>query len=111
MRSLLPKRDELCAIIDDCDADIIALTETWLSSRVASSELFFCRNKYAVLWSDRTGKVGGGVLLAISDRFEGFCVPVVSDLEIIWCCLTIKFKKTTNRGLLPITLKSFVLLQ
>lgn len=41
IRSVIKKRDELCSALDSASADIIVLTETWLSSKIRNDELFF----------------------------------------------------------------------
>lgn len=40
IRSVSSKRDELSSVIDSCDADVVVLTETWLSAKVGSNEFF-----------------------------------------------------------------------
>lgn len=42
IRSVIPKRDDINSVIDSCDADIVILTESWLSSKVSSCEIFNC---------------------------------------------------------------------
>jgi hypothetical protein len=57
-----------------CNFDIVVLTETWLSSKVMSSELF--DDRYVVFRRDRKSKannrveVGGGVLIAVSKKIQ-----------------------------------------
>lgn len=93
IRSLMPKRDNFSALINDTDCDIIALTETWLSSKVKNSELFYSDKQYVVFCKDRAERCGGGVLLAINQCIECSFLPVVSDLESVWSCLNVNFKK------------------
>lgn len=69
------------------------LTETWLNSKITNSELFECENHYTVYRSDRTARIGGGVLLAVKESINCSLVPINTNLELIWCCLTISFKK------------------
>lgn len=40
VRSVLNKRGALSSIFDDCAADVVVLTETWLTPNIASVELF-----------------------------------------------------------------------
>jgi len=65
------------------DIDVIALTETWLSDQVRNNEILpvgyniFCRDR-------RTGKRGGGVLLAIKDSIPTDLPEFYSDsLEVV----------------------------
>lgn len=60
IRSLLNKWDELMLYISDLAPDLIAVTETWLSSEIPDSEL--CLPGYSIFRADRCGR-GGGVLL------------------------------------------------
>lgn len=41
-----PRINESLQLIDDCSADIMVLTETWLSSKVCDAELLHCKNIY-----------------------------------------------------------------
>lgn len=50
-------------MIDACSADIILLTEIWLSSTIGDREILHCETGYNYR-SDRTGRLGGGVLIA-----------------------------------------------
>lgn len=73
IRSLIPKRDAFCAVINDCQPEIIALTETWLSSKIRDSELFYAHKKYRIFRNDRKERIGGGVLIAVDECYEWFC--------------------------------------
>lgn len=88
--------------VTECNHDVIALTETFLTSSVSDSELF--PSNYTIIRKDRIGDAGwGGVLLAIRDCY--IARPVVdidgltSDMELIFvnikknnlnilCCVT-----------------------
>lgn len=93
IRSLLPKRDDLCALINDCSADIIALTETWLYDKMSDSELYFCEKNYNIFQCDRYERNGSGVILAVNEHIECFRIAMTTSLEIVWCCMTLCFKK------------------
>lgn len=88
-RSVLNKRAALSAHIDSCSADIVILSETWLSAKVQSSEIFDCEKKYALYRYDRDVRVGGGVLIAVNEEFPSSSVPVVSALEVVCVRITI----------------------
>ncbi|CAK1581103.1 unnamed protein product [Parnassius mnemosyne] len=63
--------------VTQANLDIIALTETFLTSSVSDGELF--PSSYIVVRKDRLGDVGwGGVLLAVRDSCE---VRVISDID------------------------------
>lgn len=82
-------------LLENC-YPIVALTETWLTHSIRSSELF--PDNYTVLRRDRdvmlTGKSrGGGVLLAVDESINiQRLVELETDGDNIWACL--KFTKT-----------------
>lgn len=80
-------------VINDCSADIITLMETWLTSKISNAELFSCKDKYLIYRSDRGNRTGGGVLLAVKECYECFCIPISSELEAIWCCVKVILRK------------------
>lgn len=90
---MLRHRDDLCSAIDSSSADIVVLTETWLSSSVKNSEIFCCEKSFKVYRCDRGERTGGGVLIAIASHIESFCVRLNSELEITWVCLHLNNQK------------------
>ncbi|CAH8487279.1 unnamed protein product, partial [Dicrocoelium dendriticum] len=65
VRSLRNKLCEVGALVDDCRPDVLAFTETWLSTDVTDSEV--CLPGYALLRCDRTSdRRGGGVVLYVN---------------------------------------------
>lgn len=98
IRSVFPKRDSLSSLINDTGADIVVLTETWLSDKIQTGELFQCNKKFTVYRLDRADRRGGGVLIAINSCFESFRLSVTTNLELLWCCLSIGFKKNNHRA-------------
>lgn len=87
------KRQELHSVIDSCDADIVVLTETWLSAMVRDNEIFYGSKRFNVYRCDREARSGGGVLIAITDALISFSVNVPCDLEIAWVCVVMNFKR------------------
>lgn len=68
------------------------LTETWLSSKIRNTEVLHCKNTYNFYRSDRITRTGGGVLIAISDRFSSHIVPISSPLEIVCACVRFAYQ-------------------
>lgn len=93
VRSLLPKKDEMSAAVNDSNADIIAVTETWLCDKIRNEELLCCDKKYKIYRCDRPNRCGGGVLLAVNESIENYAVAIDSVLEATWCCLNVAFRK------------------
>lgn len=90
---MFPKRDELCSVVDSCDADLIVLTETWLSAKVYNNELFHGTKRYNIYRNDRIDRSGGGVLLAVANTVVSYHVPSVCALEMTWVCACLNYKK------------------
>lgn len=75
--------------MEDGDPDIVALTETWLRTDITNEELLPNSNKYNIYRHDRSGKRGGGVLIAIKTCISSFLVETNSTAEIVWvACAT-----------------------
>ncbi|CAH2096629.1 unnamed protein product [Euphydryas editha] len=91
VRELRTKTHNFLCNISCTNYDILVLTETWLNDKINDEELF--DNRYTVYRRDRetTGfhpeKEGGGVLVAVSNRFhstrlsksESHCEDLCSD--------------------------------
>ena len=80
-RSLLPKMDELAAIMEAQSPDLICKVETWLSPEVSSSEISL--SGYQVCREDRD-RHGGGVLIYLKDVYHFSPVPTPTrGLELL----------------------------
>lgn len=90
---MIKKRDDLCSLIDTVDADIVLLTETWLSAKISNHELFNCEKAFSVYRADRGQRIGGGVLLAVSENIPSFVLDISSPLEMIWVAIELHLKK------------------
>jgi len=94
------KRNELVQVIAAYNPMILGLTESWLQSDVADSELDCGR--YSVYRRDRCDRAGGGVALLIDDK-----LPVIErhDIfehtgfrEMVWCRVTVNGNQTLLVG-------------
>ena len=74
MRGLNTKITDFYVNCSSLDADVVILSETWLTSNVSSSELFPCF--FNVYRSDRITGRGGGVLVAVRNQY------VVNKLDV-----------------------------
>lgn len=83
MRSAVNKREALACIFDSCAADVVVLTETWLTDKILSEELFHCDKNYVVHRHDRDLKSGGGVLIAVADNIVSYRISLLSSLEVV----------------------------
>ena len=79
--------------------DVVCICETWLNNAVLNGELL---PGYNIFRKDRTGKIGGGVLVAIKLELEVLHRP---DLERPDCELVVVQIKNQNRK--PATLYTF----
>lgn len=93
VRSITNKRESFNSLVDTCNADIIALTETWLHSNVHDSEFFNAVSSFSIYRCDRTSRRGGGVLLAIKKSLQSHVIHVNSELETVWACVEINHRK------------------
>lgn len=87
VRGLRTKTAQLLIASSDVHYDLFALTETWLTSNIKSSELFDF-HLYRIFRSDRnsiaTGMhLGGGVLLAIRNIFNCYELTLSSTIQNI----------------------------
>lgn len=82
----------MSSLIDTCSADIVLLTETWLSSNISNEEIFECDKAFNIYRCDREDRIGGGVLIAVSDRLQSFAFPLVCSLEIVCICARINHR-------------------
>lgn len=90
---MIGKRDGLHTTMDSWDADIVALTETWLSAKVANSELFQGQKTFNAYRNDRESRSRGGVLIAVASSIDSSILDLETELEFIPVCVTINFLK------------------
>ena len=85
-QSIVAKRASLAVLLDDYNPDVIAVSETWLSSDISSSEFF--PDGYYVFRKDRADGYGG-VLLACRSSIN--CQELVFDnsTESVVCKVTL----------------------
>ncbi|XP_053388820.1 uncharacterized protein LOC128551897, partial [Mercenaria mercenaria] len=96
-RSIRNKIPEFHLLLDQIKPDVIAFTETWLKPDICSSEIFPEDNQFQVFRDDRTSGKGGGVMLAVSNRFvceEQPDLKTDPDCNIVWTKLNIPGVKT-----------------
>jgi len=89
-RSVKNKIPNLHQTIINTKADVICLTETWLTPEINSSEIFPSSLGYSVYRDDRTTSKGGGVLIAISNRLISQDQPQLkTDCNLVWSKISI----------------------
>ena len=81
-RSLIPKLDELCAIVEAHNPDVVSIVESWLCADIPDIEISI--PGYHAFRKDRH-RHGGGVLLYIKDTFVVRELPTdnCNSLEIL----------------------------
>lgn len=79
-RSICNKLDLLPATIDECNAKIILLTETWLTSDYPDS-FFSFQDRYKVYRKDRDSRIGGGVCALVSCDLPSVSVCIPRDYD------------------------------
>ncbi len=89
-RSIVPKFDELCAVVEVNNPDIICIVETWLDTSILDSEVAL--PGYHLHRFDRN-RHGGGVLAYVRCHFVVSLHPSPDNLEL----LTLSVRKVVNK--------------
>ena len=81
-RSIVPKFDELCLLVELHNPDIISIVESLLCADIPDDDI--CIQGYNVFHNDRN-RHGGGVLMFINNHFTSEVLPShhFSNLEIL----------------------------
>lgn len=94
IRSLIRKRDKLYSVIDNCDANIVVLNETWLSAKISDAELFPVRKRLNEFRQGRELRNGGGVLIGVRNCISSSYVIIKSTIKIIFFYITIHYQRS-----------------
>ena len=81
-RSLIPKFDELCLLVEFHKPDLVSIVESWFCADIPEDE--FCIQGYNLFRKDRN-RHGGGVLMYIKNHFMAEVLPSHNfcNLEIL----------------------------
>ena len=115
-RSLVPKFDELCLIVEAHNPDIISIVESWLCADIPDDEISI--PGYQVLRKDRN-RHGGGVLMYIRNLFTATVLsPHYSNnqeiLPVEICfhnskfCITVFYRPPNSPAFIFDTLSNFL---
>ena len=115
-RSLIPKLDELCAIVETHNPDVVSIVESWLCADIPDNEISI--PGYHVFRKDRH-RHGGGVLLYIKDMFvvRELATDNCNGLEILPIeisflkfsfCITVFYRPPDSQGFIFDTLCNFL---
>ena len=69
--------------MQSCTADVVIVSETWLTEEVSSCELIMS-DDYFIVRKDRAGRRGGGVLVAIKKTLHVEKCDIISSFEGVW---------------------------
>ena len=87
-QSIVNKKEEFNLLVESTKADIVFGTESWLRSDIKDHEVF--PDGYTVYRKDRHTGRGGGVFIAVKDKFvSSHMVDLDADCEILWVKLEI----------------------
>ena len=92
-QSVKNKRNDLQVMIESSHPDIILGTETWLSDKVNTSEIFPPELGYDVIRRDRKGDTHGGVLIAAKNTLSLNHLLTSKDSELISGTINISQRK------------------
>ena len=83
-RSIVNKINDLQAIMESCDPDVVGICESWANSNVFDSELSI--EGYDLFRVDRQEARGGGVLLYTRPTLQAIeFFPTTKFPEQVWC--------------------------
>lgn len=86
-RSILPKRHHLHSLIEDVNADVVLLTETWLHPEIVDNEVLPTNLNFSVYRRDRLERRGGGVLIAVRNTLSSSFISCDDCLEVARVCV------------------------
>lgn len=92
-QSVKNKRNDLQIMLDSSQPDVILGTETWLSDKINTSEIFPPELGYDVIRRDRKGDPHGGVLIAAKTDLGLSHLQTSTETELIAGTITIGPKK------------------
>lgn len=94
VRSYLPKKEIVEALLQDSDTDFAIFTESWLTPDIESDELLQDATSFITYRYDRTSRRGGGVLVFVRSNIASCSVAINCSLEIV--CVKLSLKTCTN---------------
>ncbi|XP_072022644.1 uncharacterized protein [Amphiura filiformis] len=100
-QSLVNKRTELEAIIDDLHPDVIGITETWCNATIMDSEVTFENYAMFRIGKDSPTGRGGGVILYIHESLSAVaCQEMDNDFNTsVWCLIKLERQDNLLVGL------------
>ena len=101
VRGLKTKWDSIQEIISENKPDIVGLVETHLEKKEVIGEI----DGYTIIRSERTEKEGGGILVALKNKYKNVCVEKetreTKHLEQVWLHIGGKTKYKVGTVYLP----------
>lgn len=94
VRSFLPKKEAVEALLDDNCTDLAVFTESWLTPDVDNHELLHSTSLFTTYRRDRVGRRGGGVLVFVKSSIESNLLTTSCEHEIL--CIRISLPTCTN---------------
>ena len=93
-QSASSKRAEIPFLLESLKPDVIFGSETRLNHTIKSEEIF--PTCYEVFRTDRSGKSGGGALVAVHKSLVSYAAPEleVAGCEMAWACIKLKGRRT-----------------
>lgn len=98
IRSLIPKHDQVSALLLDSNLDYLCLTESWLHSNIPTNMIDIAG--YQCFRKDRITGKGGGVLIYIKDKFKCHLIELNTPLECLALNVTLSPSMNFNISVL-----------
>lgn len=94
VRSFIPKKESVEAILQDNNTDIAVFTETWLTTGIRDDELLDNIASFTVHRHDKVVRRGDGVLAFIKSDMPSFTIDINCHHEIL--CVNFSLPGITN---------------
>lgn len=94
VRSYLPKRETVEALLEDNSTDLAIFTESWLNPDIQDNELLSAKSSYCIHRQDRLGRRGGGVVALVKPSLPSSRIDAECRHEILCVNLTFPTSKT-----------------
>lgn len=96
VRSYMPKKETVEALLEDNSTDLAIFTESWLNPDIQDNELLSKTSSYIIHRLDRPGRRGGGVVVLTKPSLPSSRIDIDCRHEIM--CINLNFP--TSRTIL-----------
>ena len=102
LQSIMNKRAELQATIDELKPEIIGITESWCNKTIVDAEIAIEGYSMFRLDKDTPTGIGGGIILYVKDTLTAVACHKLNDVDMessIWCLIQLESSENLLVGL------------